>query len=58
MFTTPEEWSAAELECKEELAAAYAHGRLEVPQPVDENLNKLARKITARVIRSAHTVSN
>lgn len=53
-FTNEDEWRVAILEAKDELAAAYATGNIDIPQPVDANLTKLATAVASRVIRSAN----
>ena len=56
MFTTEDEWRTAIQEAKEELAAWYAQGMIDIPQPVDQNLSKLAYRVAHRVIRSSFTI--
>lgn len=53
-FTSEEDWRTAITEAKEELAAAYATGKIDIPQPVDLNLTRLATAVAGRVIRSAN----
>lgn len=53
LFTNEEEWREAISSAKDELASAYANGLIDIPQPVDQNLNKLAYKVAKRVITSS-----
>lgn len=52
MILDEEAWKAAVEAAKDELALAYASGTLDIPQPVDQNLNKLATTIVRRVATS------
>lgn len=52
MFTTEDEWNEAARAAKDELANWYAQGLIDIPQPVDQNLSKLATLVTRRVITS------
>jgi hypothetical protein len=54
MFSTEDEWQNAIEEAKDALSHAYMKGEIDVPQPVDKNLQKLATTIATRVIRSAN----
>lgn len=53
-FASEEEWQNAIAEAKDALAAAYALGKIDIPQPVDSNLSKLAAEVAGRVIRSVN----
>jgi hypothetical protein len=53
-YITPEDWTAKELAAKNELAIAYGEGRIDVPDPVDENLRYLANRVVTAVIRAVY----
>lgn len=52
MFTSEEEWRKAIEAARNELAIAFSQGKIDVPQPVDQNLANLAYQVAKRVITS------
>jgi hypothetical protein len=53
-FYDPEEWLAAEEAVKDVLALAYANGEIDVKEPVDGTLRKIANAATKAAIRTAN----
>lgn len=46
------EWDAATVAAHNELAAAYSTGDIDIPQPVDDNLWKLAKAVSRVSVRT------
>lgn len=46
------EWDAATVAAHNELAAAYSAGDIDIPQPVDDNLWKLAKAVSRVSVRT------
>lgn len=53
-----DEWRQAIESAKDELACAYTQGKIDIPQPVDQNISNLAYQVAKRVITSTHPDSN
>lgn len=52
VFTNEDEWREAIEAAKNELSMAFTQGKIDVPQPVDQNLANLAYQVAKRVITS------
>lgn len=46
------EWDAATVAAHNELAAAYSSGDIDIPQPVDDNLWRLAKAVSRVSVRT------